>query len=74
MPRYTDTALTQHPFAILAKEWTTQQEDELHRNLGKSRSDFDVNSDDNPCSNMESLEEINNMLLKELGSTLDDMH
>ena len=75
MPRYVDTQLKQFQFQTLSQSHTITVENELHRQPRSSRHMFDFGfTPDEPWATMESLEEIDAILIQELGTNLDDLH
>lgn len=75
MPRYVDTQLKCFPFQALSQSHTITMENDAHRRPQITRDTFDFDYiPDEPWATMESLEELDALLIRYLGTTLDDLH
>ena len=75
MVRCVDTQLKEFPFEALSQAHTITVENRLHRRPQTNRNLFDFDYiPDEPWATMDSLEDIDAMLIQELGTTLDDLH
>jgi hypothetical protein len=75
MPQYADTQLKKFPWRAVNQAHTITVENESHRQPRSNRHMFDFGfTPDEPWATMESLEEIDAILIQELGTNLDDLH